>query len=141
MDGSRGRRMVALLGLVAMLTLTACGSTADDIRNHLNDNYELVNESGKYAQYRADDPVERVGAAITSVARPGRNHQDDTGLYLGYEDLMVHIDQASTGGSDIEVTDAKDGYNRWGPAIIPIWGTYGGSYRNAFSGGGPGFGK
>ncbi|AYY13086.1 DUF4247 domain-containing protein [Actinobacteria bacterium YIM 96077] len=140
--GEKGRRCVAAVALVAVLAVAACGSTEQDIRDHLDENYELVDKSDSYATYRSDDPPEHVGARLSSVARPGRNHREGDELYMGYEKLMVRIQQKpATGGSEIEVTNARDGYSRWGPTIIPIWGTFGGGYSSAFSGGGPGFGK
>lgn len=134
------RLAAAAVALAALAMLTACSSSGEEVREHIADSYQLVSEDGSLAQYQSNESVDQVGAAISSVAEPGREHQDNTGLYLGYEDAMVHIQRAAT-GSEIEVTDPQDGYNRWGPAIVPIWGTYGGSYSQGFSGGGPGFGK
>ncbi len=134
------KRSIAAVALAA-LVLTGCGSASADVKNHIRDNYELVNRSGQFATYTSDQPAREVADAIIGVARPGRDHADETGRYLGYKDAMVHIEQDDDGGSEIEVTDPRDGYNRWGAAIIPVWGTYGGSYTSAFSGGGSGFGK
>ncbi|WP_129665535.1 DUF4247 domain-containing protein [Phytoactinopolyspora endophytica] len=137
-----GRATVAMATvLTAVLALTACSSTEEKVRDHISENYELVNESGSLAEYRSDDDAARVASAIRAAASPGRDHTDLDDHYLGYEKVMVHVQQEPAGsGSQIEVTDAKDGYDRWGPAIIPIWGTYGGSYRSSFSGGGSGSG-
>ncbi|NEE00378.1 DUF4247 domain-containing protein [Phytoactinopolyspora halotolerans] len=136
-----GRAAVAGVTLLAtVLTLTACGSSEEKVREHLAENYELVNESGTYAQYRTDQEPSRVASAIRAAADPGRDHADLDDHYLGYEDVMVHVEGEPAGGSQIEVTDAKDGYDRWGPVIVPIWGTYNGSYRSGFSGGGSGSG-
>lgn len=134
-----GRALIA--ATAALMTLTACSSTEQQVRDYAAENYERVSENGSYQAYRSDDPVDTVAADIESAASPGREHEDESGRYLGYKDVMVHIEPEPSGsGSNIEVTDASDGYDRWGPAIIPIWGTFGGSYRNGFSGGGSGFG-
>lgn len=137
------RMRAAAAALVAVaLTLSACGSADDDVRRVIRDNYELVREDGDYSTYRSDDSVDTVAAIVEDAATAGRDHQDSTGRYLGYEDTMVHIAPAAGGdGSDIEVTDVRDGYDRWGPVIIPIWGAFGGGYRSGFAGGGSGFGK
>lgn len=135
------RRSVAAVALAAALALTGCGSASEDVRNHIRDNYELVSEDGQLATYTSDDSVGQVAGDIMTVATPGREHGDETGTYLGYKDAMVRLEQGDDGsGTDIEVTDPRDGYNRWGPTIIPIWGTFGGSYTGGFSGGGSGGG-
>ncbi|PSL08336.1 uncharacterized protein DUF4247 [Haloactinopolyspora alba] len=140
MRGTGARALVA--AVTALVTLTACSSTEEQVRNFVDENYERVSESGEYAAYRSSESVDDVADDIESAATPGRQHEDETGEYLGYEEVMVHVEEEPSGsGSTIEVTDASDGYDRWGVAIIPVWGTFGGSYRNAFSGGGSGFGK
>lgn len=140
MRTSRRPLTIVAVALATLLALSACASTEEDVRSHIADNYELINEDGSYAAYRSNDSVGTVAAAISSAAEPGRDLDDPSGRYLGYKSVMVHIQQANTGGSEIEVTDARDGYDRWGPTIIPIWGSFGGSYRSGFSGGGSGFG-
>ena len=135
------RRRALAAGLVAVaLTLSACGSADDDVRRVISDNYELVREDGDYSTYSSDDSVDTVAAIVEDAASAGRDHTDTTGRYLGYEDTMVHIAPAGSGGSDIEVTDVRDGYDRWGPVIIPFWGGFGGGYRSGFAGGGGGSG-
>lgn len=135
------RRSVATIGLAAALAVTGCGSASEDVRNHIKDNYELVSEDGQLASYTSDEAIAQVADDISDVATPGREHGDDTGTYLGYKDAMVRLEPDGDGsGTQIEVTDPRDGYNRWGPAIIPIWGTFGGSYTSTFSGGGLGGG-
>lgn len=129
-----------VVALAMISTIAACGSTEEDVRNFLSDNYELVNESGKYEQYHADESATDVAVAVSKEVSPGRQHEDNGEHYLGYKDLMLHVADDPNGGSEIEVTDPRDGYDRWGVAIIPIWGTYGGSYRGSFSGGGSGGG-
>lgn len=137
----RSRAVVAATAVAALLALTGCSTAGEQVRDYVSENYEQVSDNGPYAAYRSDDSVDEIAEDIQAAAAPGRDHRDATGRYLGYEDVMVHIEEEQNGsGSAIEVTDARDGYDRWGPAIIPIWGTFGGSYRNAFSGGGSGFG-
>lgn len=136
----RGRALAAAL-VAAALTLTACGSADEDVRKTIADNYELVTENGDYAAYHSDDDVLGVAGTIESTAEAGRDHNEGSERYLGYEETMVHISPSPSGGSDIEVTDVRDGYDRWGPVIVPVWGLFGGGYRSGFSGGGSGFGK
>lgn len=138
--GTVGRRTIVTIVVATLLLISGCGSTEREVRGFIKDHYQLVNKTGSYATYRSDDSPGTVAAAISSAAKPGRDLNDSTGRYLGYEDVMVHIERAGN-GSEIEVTDASDGYDRWGPVIIPIWGTFGGSYRRGFSGGGSGGGK
>lgn len=136
------RRALAVVLVAAALTVSACGSADDDVRRVIRDNYELVREDGDYSSYRTDDSVDTVAAIVEDAATAGRDHSDAGARYLGYEDTMVRIAPESDGdGSDIEVTDVRGGYNMWGPAIIPIWGAFGGGYRSGFAGGGSGFGK
>lgn len=141
MTGFAAMRPLAAVALAA-LVVTGCGNASEDVRNHINDSYELVSEDGQLATYTTDEPIAQVADDIAGVATPGRRHGDETGTYLGYKDAMVRLEQDDGGsGTDIEVTDPRDGYNRWGPAIIPVWGTFGGSYTSTFSGGGIGGGK
>ncbi|TDE16008.1 DUF4247 domain-containing protein [Jiangella asiatica] len=141
MTARRARLAVTASVLAAALTLSACGSADEDVRRVISDNYDLVSSSGDYSSYRTEDSVDTVAAIVEDAAEAGRDHEDSTGRYLGYEDTMVHIEPSNTGGSDIEVTDVRDGYDRWGPVIIPIWGGFGGGYRSGFAGGGSGGGK
>ncbi|WP_157987480.1 DUF4247 domain-containing protein [Jiangella endophytica] len=135
------RRALPAALVAAALTLSACGSADEDVRSTIADRYELVADSGDYAAYRSDDDVLSVAATIESAAEAGRDHSEGSDRYLGYEETMVHIAPGPAGGSDIEVTDVRDGYDRWGPVIVPVWGLFGGGYRSGFSGGGSGFGK
>ncbi len=137
-----GRRAAVAVAAIAFVTLTACSSTEQQVRDLVSENYQKITEEGSYEAYRSGDSTDTVVSEIASTASPGRTHQDSTGEYLGYQDVMVHVEREPSGsGSQIEVTDAGDGYDRWGAAIVPVWGTFGGSYRNAFSGGGSGWGK
>ncbi|RIQ19492.1 DUF4247 domain-containing protein [Jiangella rhizosphaerae] len=135
------RRAVLGAAVAAALLLSACGSDDQDVRDTIAENYELVSQSGDYAAYRSDDDVLSVAGTIESAAEAGRDHSEGDDRYLGYEETMVHIAPSPGGGSDIEVTDVRDGYDRWGPVIVPVWGLFGGGYRSGFSGGGSGFGK
>lgn len=133
-------RVLTAAAIVLTLVLTGCGSAGEDARKYIEDNYDLVSESGDYGKFESDDSGSTVATAISSAASPGREHSDEGSHYLGYKDAIVNITDNSAGGCVIEVTDARDGYDRWGTAFIPIWGTFGGSYRSGFSGGGSGFG-
>lgn len=139
MTGLR-RRALAAVVVVLTVVLSGCGSDGDEVRGFIADHYQRVSDSGNYAKYESDDDGDAVAAAISSAVSPGREHSDGGSHYLGYKDVMVNVTDNTVGGSTIEVTDAKDGYDRWGLAIIPIWGTYGGSYSSGFSGGGSGSG-
>lgn len=127
--------------VAAALLLSACGSDDEDVRSTIADRYELVSRSGDYEAYHSDDDVPGVAGTIESAAEAGRDHTEGDDRYLGYEETMVHIAPSPSGGSDIEVTDVRDGYDRWGPVIVPVWGLFGGGYRSGFAGGGSGSGK
>src|SRR5690606_25502820 len=93
----RSRAVVAATAVAALLALTGCSTAGEQVRDYVSENYERVSDNGPYAAFRSDDSVDKIAEDIQAAAAPGRDHQDTTGRYLGYEDVMVHIEEEQNG--------------------------------------------
>jgi hypothetical protein len=129
--------LAAALG-VAVLLLGGCG-IGNDIRDHLDDEYELQGTSGDSATYLAGTPVGATTAAIVSALPPAARQADGSSEYLRYEDDIVIV-SAAPNGSTVHVEDLDERYRSGhysylGPGFNP------GSPAGGATDGGPGDGK
>ncbi|OZM76683.1 hypothetical protein CFP66_39960 [Pseudonocardia sp. MH-G8] len=101
------RALAALLAAGALL-LGGCG-VGNDVRNHLDDTYQLQNRSGDSATYTATSPVGTTVAAIAAAAQPAARQADGGAEYLRYDDDIVIV-SAAPAGSTVHVEDLDDRY-------------------------------
>jgi hypothetical protein len=130
--------LVAALAAGAALLLGGCG-IGDDVRNHLDDTYELQRTSGDSATYLASTPVGATTAAIVGAVPPAARQADGGSEYLRYDDDIVIV-SAAPNGSTVRVEDLDERYRSGhysylGPGFNP------GSPAGGATDGGPGDGK
>ncbi|MHA6632013.1 DUF4247 domain-containing protein [Pseudonocardia sichuanensis] len=101
------RALAALLAAAALL-LGGCG-VGDDVRNHLDDSYQLQNSSGDSATYTTTTPVGTTAAAIAAAVPPAARQSDGGAEYLRYDDDIVIV-SAAPNGSTVQVEDLDDRY-------------------------------
>ena len=134
---SRYRRGAAALG-AALVLVSGCGG-GGDVRDFIEDAYQLTDADGDAATYASPDPVGTTTAAITDAVRPAERQADGTNEYLRYNDDIVII-SAAPDGSTVHVEDLDRRYRGGffaflGPGFRP------GSPAAAGGDGGPGDGK
>jgi hypothetical protein len=134
---SRYRRGAAALG-AALVLVSGCGS-GGDVRDFIEDTYQLTDADGDAATYASPDPVGTTTAAITDAVRPAERQADGTNEYLRYNDDIVIV-SAAPDGSTVHVEDLDRRYRGGffaflGPGFRP------GSPAGAGGDGGPGDGK
>jgi predicted small secreted protein len=133
----RGRAFAAVL-VVAALLLAGCG-IGNDVRDHLEDAYELQNRTGDSATYLAPTPVGSTTAAIAAAVPPAARQAEGGAEYLRYDDDIVIV-SAAPGGSTVHVEDLDERYRSGyfvflGPGFRP------GSPAGGAISGGPGDSK
>lgn len=129
--------LVAAIGAVALVV--ALGRTGG-VRGYLADSYTRVSGSGDSVVYRSPRSPRAVYDDIRSARAPVDTLVEPSRYFLRYPDDIVAVTPAG-GGSRIYLDDEDEGYQRWAPIIVPIWG---GPFRRpggGFRGGGPGLGK
>ncbi|WP_219419468.1 DUF4247 domain-containing protein [Pseudonocardia nigra] len=134
----RARRALAAVLAGAALVLGGCGID-NDIRDHLEDTYELQNSSGDSETYSATTPVGTTTADIVAAVPPAARQADGGSEYLRYDDDIVIV-SAAPGGSTVHVEDIDERYRSGffaylGPGFNP------GSPAGAVGSGGPGDAK
>jgi hypothetical protein len=127
--------VAAVTAVVAALLLGGCGSDGP-VRNHLDDAYELLGESGDTATYLAPTAVGATTAAIAGAVPPAARGADGGSEYLRYDDDIVIV-SAAPNGSSVRVEDLDEGYRsgryrHLGPGFDP------GSPAGGATDGGPG---
>lgn len=125
----------AVAVVAAALLLGGCGAD-DDVRDHLDDTYELQDSRGDTATYLAPTPVGTTTAAIVGAVPPAARQADGAAEYLRYDDDIVIV-SAAPGGSTVHVEDLDDRYRSGhyaylGPGFNP------GSPAGGATDGGPG---
>lgn len=99
---------VALVAVVAALLLGGCG-IGNDIRNHLDDAYDLQSRRADSATYRASTPVGTTAASIAAAVPPAARQADGSAEYLRYDDDIVVV-SPSPSGSTVVAEDLDDRY-------------------------------
>ena len=123
--------------LVAALLLGGCGIGVD-VRDFLDETYELRSSEDDTATYSSPDPVGTTTAAIADEVPPAQRAADGGNEYLRYDDDIVIVSPA-TDGSSVRVEDL-DGRYRGGAYAYLGPGFDPGSPAGG-SDGGPGDGK
>jgi uncharacterized lipoprotein len=115
-------RRVAALAAVAALLLGGCG-VDDDVRDHVDDTYELQGTSGDTATYLATTPVAATAGAIAAAVPPAARATDPAGEYLRYDEDIVVVSPAANGSSvlveDLDGRYRSGHYRHLGPGFDP----------------------
>ena len=125
------------LAVAGVLVLLAGCSGSSDIRRFLDDTYQRVSAQGDSATYFSGDPVGTTVSRIVAREQPAARQADGGSEYLRYDDDIVIVSAAPSGGSTIRVEDLDDGY-RGGAFVFLGPGFTPGSPTGGFGGGGPG---
>jgi hypothetical protein len=104
----RVRARLAALAAAALL-LSGCG-IGSDVRDFLEDTYELQNRSGDTAIYSSRQPVGPTTAAIVGAEVPAARQSQGGSEYLRYDEDIVIVSAAAGGGSTVRVEDLDDRY-------------------------------
>jgi hypothetical protein len=103
---ARGRLPIVLAA--AVLALGGCG-IGGDVRDHLDDTYDLQGTSGDTATYVAGSAAGATAAAIAGAVTPAARAADAGAEYLRYEDDIVIVSGAPA-GSRVVVEDLDERY-------------------------------
>jgi Domain of unknown function (DUF4247) len=116
------RAGLAALAAGAVLVLGGCG-IGDDVRDHIDDNYEMQGTSGDSATYLAATPVGATTADIAGAVPPAARAADSAGEYLRYDDDIVVVSGAPNGSSvlveDLDGRYRSGHYAHLGPGFDP----------------------
>ena len=122
---ARARLPVVLARLVlvgAVLVLAGCG-IGGDVRDHLDDTYDLQGTSGDTATYVAGTAVGATAAAIAGAVNPAARATDGGAEYLRYEDDIVIVSGAPSGSTvvveDLDERYRNGAYAHLGPGFDP----------------------
>jgi len=114
--------LVAALAAGAAVLLAGCG-IGDDVRDHLDDTYELQGTSGDSATYLAAAPVGATSAAIAGAVPPAARAADGRSEYLRYDEDIVVVSAAPNGSSvlveDLDGRYRSGHYAYLGPGFDP----------------------
>ena len=148
-----GRRAL-VLGLVAALILSACGSSGpsmEKVRAFLDATYQAdVNRANTWL---SDQDVAATADRIAEFVRPRDRLMEQEATFMRANDYIVAVFPEAS-GSRVEFDDYETARTRYLPIIGGFWGpspfsygprggrgTGGGVGGGGFRGGGPGFGK
>jgi hypothetical protein len=114
--------LAAVLAVASALLLGGCG-VGNDVRDHLDDTYELQGTSGDSATYLASAPVAGTAAAIAGAVPPAARAADAGSEYLRYENDIVVVSAAPNGSSvlveDLDGRYRSGHYAHLGPGFDP----------------------
>lgn len=101
-------RFLAAIGLAVALVVAGCG-IGNDVRNFIDDTYQLQTRSGDTAVYASRDPVGPTTSRIVGAVNPAARQADGGSEYLRYDDDIVIV-SAAPGGSTVRVEDLDSRY-------------------------------
>jgi hypothetical protein len=100
--------LLAALAAGATLVVGGCG-IGDDVRDYLDEAYDLQGTNGDSATYLATTPVAATTAAIAGALPPAARAADSGAEYLRYDDDIVVV-SAAPSGSTVLAEDLDDRY-------------------------------
>lgn len=101
--------------VAAAIMLSACGGGAKDF---IADNYSKTSQDGDVVLYSSKDPVGTTVSRIVDADEPAARSADGGNEYLRYDDDIVTVSSASSGGSTIKVEDIDGTYRSGGYAYL-----------------------
>jgi hypothetical protein len=125
------------IGLIGILATMAFADTA---RKYISGHYHRVGNDQGADVYSSPRSATLTAQEITTAVTPGDRRTTASGVFLRYSGDFVAVLPQAGGGSRIEVSNERSGYNHFYSYVGGYWGTYSGAAQG-FRGGGPGAGK